>query len=107
MSQGLDLMRQMRRKRDDETEFKEWGNPYSYLNRKKGLQRTFWWLLLLISGVIGFIMYQKVSGNIPWTVIAGPVTILGLILAVYPQYEEWHYGPWQSRSQKCERHIVD
>jgi hypothetical protein len=48
-----------------------------------------------------------IAGNMTshqsWWYACVPLTILGLILCLFPSTEEWHYSPWQTQAAKQER----
>src|SRR5690606_19630144 len=96
------LLKQMREERGkrqaDPTDY--YAKLRIYKNRRRALPFILALCFVLFAGMISTCM--KYDHH--WMTVLGPVMIVGGLLALLPLTEEWIYTPWQSSSQKYERH---
>jgi hypothetical protein len=50
------------------------------------------------------ILFVGLQEEMMWTSLVLPLLGLGLLIIIYPVFEEWLYRPWQERAQQVEWH---
>lgn len=80
---------------------------YSRLLIYKHKRRAMWAFLGVFFVIFMWMLYHYIPSGRHWMSVAIPITILGIVVALYPPTEEWDYNPWQTRAQRYERHFID
>ena len=83
------------------------GNPddfYPKIIIYKAKRAGFLSFCSLIFAAMVLILFVGLQEEMMWTSLVLPLLGLGLLIIIYPVFEEWLYRPWQERAQQVEWH---
>lgn len=76
---------------------------YTRLLVSKRRKTTLLTFMAIFFGIFALLLFKAIAANIPWTLTAVPVVIIGSLFIMIPPTEEWEYKAWQNKQQKQER----
>lgn len=60
-------------------------------------------IMIVYFALFASLLFQNISADVPWMIMAVPIIIAGSLFIFFPATEEWEYKPWQNKQQKQER----